>query len=303
MKNFKNKVVVITGAASGLGRELAIAGAELGLNLVLADVQFDELNLLKNKLEESDAKVVVSRCDVSKSEDVKALADTAVKEFGMVNLLFNNAGVSTSGFVWENSLSDWDWLLGVNLWGVIHGIREFVPLMIEFAKRDEFYEGHVINTASIAGLLNTPTMGIYNASKHAIVSISESLYHDLQLIKSRVGCSVLCPFFMPTAIAQADRHRPIHLQNDMPVSVSQRLFQEINEKAVTEGTATPRQVAIKTYDAILNGQFYIYSDTNPLSDIQTRMEDILKERNPSDPYVNLPEVKKFIEVKLRRVIR
>lgn len=300
MKNWSGRVAVITGAASGLGRELAIVGAELDMKLVLADVQIDALNYLKAELEEKGCEVIAMCCDVSKPDDVKALADKAIGKFGRVNLLFNNAGVGTGGFIWENSFSDWEWVLGVNLWGVIHGIHIFTPLMLEFATLDENYEGHIINTASIAGLLNSPTMGVYNASKHAVVSVSESLFHDLQLVKKAVGCSVICPFFMPTGIGQAELNRPEELMNKSIPTVSQRLSQAMTEKSVAAGSATPKQVAIKTFEAICNGSFYIYSDLNPLSDVQTRMEDILKGRNPGDPYASMPQVRKLIEARLRR---
>jgi short-subunit dehydrogenase len=301
MKNFKNKVAIITGAASGLGRELAIVGAELGLKLVLADLQIDALQCLKTELEEKGVEVIVITCDVSKSGDVQALANAAINKFGKVHLLFNNAGVGIGGLIWENSLSDWEWVLGVNLWGVINGIQTFTPLMLEFAEQDESYEAHIINTASIAGLLNSPTMGVYNVSKHAVVSLSESLFHDLQLVKKTVSCSVLCPYFMPTNIDQAHLHRPENLKNKTTLTVSQQLSQTMTERATAAGSATPNQMAVKTFDAILDGSFYIYSDLNPLSEVQSRMEDILEARNPGDPYINMPQVRKFVEAKLRRV--
>jgi NAD(P)-dependent dehydrogenase (short-subunit alcohol dehydrogenase family) len=194
MKNFKDKVAVITGGASGLGREFANAAAGLGMKLILADVQQDALDQAKAELEARGAAVLALRCDVRKSEQVQALADAAMERFGAVHLVFNNAGVGSGGLIWENSEADWEWVLGVNVWGVIHGVRIFTRLMLECAKRDPRYEGHIVNTASMAGLLNAPTMGVYNVSKHAVVSLSESLYHDLQLVEAPIGASVLCPY-------------------------------------------------------------------------------------------------------------
>ncbi|HCE07548.1 MAG TPA: hypothetical protein DEQ40_02895, partial [Oxalobacteraceae bacterium] len=167
MKNFKDKVAVITGAGSGFGREFALIGARLGMKLVLADVQQDALDKVKVELEAQGAQVLAMRCDVRHAEEVQALADATMAKFGAVHLVFNNAGVGAGGLVWENTQADWEWVLGVNLWGVIHGVRIFTPLMLECAKKDAAYEGHIVNTASMAGLLNAPNMGIYNVSKHA----------------------------------------------------------------------------------------------------------------------------------------
>jgi short-subunit dehydrogenase len=191
-------------------------------------------------------------------------------------------------------------VLGGNLWGVINGIKTFTPLMLQWATDDTSYQGHIINTASIAGLINSPMMGLYNVSKHAVVSLSESLYQDLQLVKKAVSCSVLCPYFMPTGIAQSEQHRPNQFINSSSPTNSQRLSQSMTEKAIADGTATPNEVAVKTYEAIRHGQFYIYSDLNPLTNVQTRLTDVIEARNPGDPFAHMPQVRKFMEAKLRR---
>ena len=213
MKQFAGGVAVITGGASGFGKEFAKIGAGLGMKLVLADIQQDALDAAVAEFKAQGVDVVGLRVDVSKVEDVQALADLAIKTFGKVNLLFNNAGVGSGGLIWENTERDWDWVLGVNLHGVIHGVRIFTPLMLEAAKKDPSYEGHIVNTASMAGLLNAPAMGIYNVSKHAVVALSESLYQDLSLVTEQVHCSVLCPYLCRPAlrsrIATARKTSPI----------------------------------------------------------------------------------------------
>jgi len=207
MKNFSQRVAVITGAASGFGREFARTGAQLGMRLVLADVQKEALAETAAELEAQGAEVITQICDVRKGEQVEALGRTAMTSFGAVHLVFNNAGVGAGGLVWESTQADWEWVLGVNLWGVIHGVRVFTPLMLASARQDPAYEGHIVNTASMAGLLNPPTMGVYNVSKHAVVSLTESLYHDLSLVEAPIGASVLCPYFVQTGISQS-HHLP-----------------------------------------------------------------------------------------------
>lgn len=298
MKNFQNKVAVITGGASGFGREFAIIGAKLGMKLVLADVQQDALDKTKAELETKGAEVLAMRCDVRKEEEIQALADATMKRFGAVHLVFNNAGVGSGGLIWENSKADWDWVLGVNLWGVIHGVRIFTPLMLECAKREPGYEGHIVNTASMAGLLNAPNMGIYNVSKHAVVSLSETLYHDLQLVKAPIGASVLCPYFVPTGISQSHRNRPSDVQAGTGPTLSQAVAQAVSDKAVSSGKVTAEEVAARTFDAIKNGQFYVYSHPNALGNVQTRMEDIVMQRNPSDPFEAAPQIRDLLREKL-----
>jgi NAD(P)-dependent dehydrogenase (short-subunit alcohol dehydrogenase family) len=298
VKNFQNRVAVITGGASGFGREFANIGAGLGMKLVLADVQQDALDKAKAELEAQGAQVLAMRCDVRKAEEVQALADASMNRFGAVHLMFNNAGVGSGGLIWENTLADWEWVLGVNLWGVVHGVRIFTPLMLECAKEEPGYEGHIVNTASMAGLLNAPNMGIYNVSKHAVVSLSETLYHDLQLINAPIGASVLCPYFVPTGISHSERNRPGELNDDIAPTASQRAAQAVSEKAVSSGKVTAAQVAERTFDAIRDGRFYIYSHPHALGNVQTRMEDIILQRNPSDPFEAAPHIREMLQAKI-----
>lgn len=291
---------MITGAASGFGREFANLGARLGMKLVLADVQQDALQKAEAELLGQGAQVLAVHCDVSKAEQVQALADATMARFGAVHLLFNNAGVAGGGLIWENSEADWDWVLGVNLFGVIHGVRIFTPLMLECAKRDPSYEGHIVNTASVAGLQNAPTMGIYNVSKNAVVSLTETLYQDLRLVTSAISTSVLCPFFVPTAIHQSERNRPDEMHNETAPTVSQRAAQSFSEKAVISGKISAAQIAEWTFDAVRDDQFYIFSEPASLINARKRMEDILQQRNPYDPYEEVPHIRELLKAKLAK---
>src|SRR5689334_1338123 len=247
MQTFKDKVAVITGAASGFGREFANIGARLGMKLVLADVQQDALEKAREELALQGAEVTALRCDVRHGAEVQALADEAMRAYGAVHLLFNNAGVGAGGLIWENTEADWEWVLGVNLWGVIHGIRIFTPLMLDCARRDPGYEGHIVNTASMAGLLNPPAMGVYNVSKHAVVALSESLYHDLRLVDAPVQASVLCPYFVPTGIGHSEAHRPHDLDKGAALTASQRAARDLVDKAVASGKLSAADVARITF--------------------------------------------------------
>lgn len=299
MKQFENKVAVITGGASGFGKEFARIGAALRMRLVLADVQEDVLDATVAELKSQGAQVIGLRTDVSRAADVQALADAAMTTFGEVNLLFNNAGVGAGGLVWESTERDWDWVLGVNLHGVLHGVRIFTPLMLEAARRDADYRGHIVNTASMAGLLNAPAMGIYNVSKHAVVSLSESLYQDLSLVTDQVHCSLLCPFFVPTGISQSHRNRPSALANAAPPTQSQRVAQAQADKAVQAGKVSAEEVAQRTFDAIRDESFYIYSHPQALGTVRQRMEAIVAQRNPADPFGDKPEVREALVRALR----
>ncbi|MBM3103680.1 SDR family oxidoreductase [Pseudomonas sp. V1] len=299
MNNFNGRVAVITGAASGFGKAFAEMAADLGMKLVLADIQSEALETTVAELRASGA-AVIGRCtDVSQVEQIQALADAAITEFGAVHLLFNNAGVLAGGLVWENSEKDWDWVLGVNVRSVIHGVRIFTPLMLAAAAADPSYEGHIINTASMAGLLNAPTLGAYNLSKHAVESLSESLFHDLSLVCDQVHCSVLCPYFVPTGISSSARNRPEELNNATALTRSQAMAMAQNQKATGAAKVSAEQIAELTFAAIGERRFYIYSHPHAMGSVRERFEAIVEQRNPPDPYAGRPELREQLVAALR----
>ena len=225
--NFKGKTAVLTGAGSGFGLECARIGARLGMNLVLVDVQQDALDQATAEMQALGAEVLAFRLDVSRADQMQAMSEAVFERFGAPHFVFNNAGVGSGGLIWENTVKDWEWVLGVNLWGVIHGV----------------------NTASMAGLLNPPNMGVYNVSKHAVVSFTETLYQDLRLVSDQIGTSVLCPYFVPTGISQSQRNRPAELDTEKP----------------------------------------------------TRMECIVQQTNPADPFAERPDIGRDLKLALRAV--
>jgi NAD(P)-dependent dehydrogenase (short-subunit alcohol dehydrogenase family) len=250
-------------------------------------------------MQAAGAQVLSQLCDVRHAQQVQALADATMQRFGAVHLLFNNAGVGSGGLIWENTEKDWEWVLGVNLMGVVHGVRIFTPLMLECAKREPGYEGHIVNTASMAGLLNAPTMGVYNVSKHAVVSLSESLYQDLKLVDAPIDASVLCPYFVPTGISQSGRNRPDDLENEGEPTASQRAARAMSDKAVGSGKVSAAQVGQMTFDAIRERRFYIYSHPEALGNVERRMKDIVAGRNPGDPYEAVPHVREKLRAMLK----
>ncbi|WP_027015968.1 SDR family oxidoreductase [Comamonas composti] len=298
IKNFKGKTAVLTGAGSGFGLECARIAAQKGMNLVLVDVQQQALDQAEAELKQTGVRVMARRVDVSKAEQMQALADEVQSTFGAPHFVFNNAGVGSGGLVWENSVADWEWVLGVNLWGVIHGVRLFTPMMLQAAKTDPDFEGHIVNTASMAGLLAPPNMGIYNVSKHAVVSLSETLYQDLALVSDQISASVLCPYFVPTGISHSERNRPGALAAQ-PQTASQKIGQAMTDKAVVSGKVTAAEVAQKVFDALVANQFYIYSHPQALGSVQTRMEDVVQGRNPTDPFAHKPELGENLKAALR----
>jgi NAD(P)-dependent dehydrogenase (short-subunit alcohol dehydrogenase family) len=291
---------VITGAASGFGLECSRIAARRGMNVVMADVQADALARAAAEIEGLGAAVLPVRLDVSRSEEVQALADATLRRFGVPHFVFNNAGVAAGGLIWEHTLQDWEWVLGVNLMGVAHGVRVFTPLMLDAAARDPAWQGHIVNTASMAGLLNAPNMGVYNVSKHAVVSMSETLHQDLALVTEQVHAHVLCPYFVPTGIHQSERNRPAEMAAEQPEPTrSQRIAQAMSDKAVTSGKVSAAQVAQFVFDAMDANCFYIYSHPKSLAGVQVRLEDIMTPRNPSDPFAARPEIGAKLRSELR----
>ncbi|NIF82365.1 SDR family oxidoreductase [Comamonas sp. Tr-654] len=296
--NFAGKTAVLTGAGSGFGLECARIGAARGMNLVLVDVQQEALDKAEAELKAAGAKVLARKVDVSDAAQMERLAAEVKETFGAPHFVFNNAGVGAGGLVWENTVADWQWVLGVNVWGVIHGVRLFTPMMLEAAKADPAFEGHIVNTASMAGLLAPPNTGIYNVSKHAVVSLTETLYQDLALVSDQVSASLLCPFFVPTGIAHSERNRPQGLEAQ-PLTASQKIGQAMTDKAVGSGKVTAAEMAQKVFDAIASGQFYIYSHPQALGSVQVRLEDVVQGRNPTDPYAHKPELGESLKAALR----
>ncbi len=301
MNDFKGKTAVITGAASGFGLETSRIAARLGMHIVMADVQADALELSSAEVAGLGAQVLPYRLDVSNPAEVDALAAATQARFGAPHLVFNNAGVGgTGGLVWEASVKDWQWVLGVNVWGVVNGLRAFTPMMLAAAQADPGYQGHIVNTASMAGMLSLPNMGLYNASKHAVVTISETLYQDLALVTDQVHAHVLCPFFVPTAIHLSHRNRPGELSDHHArPTPSQLIARAMSQKAVTSGKVSAAAVAQMVMDAVAANRFYVFSHPRSLGTVQQRMEDIVQLRNPSDPFKDRPEVGAELRAALR----
>ncbi|KQR87145.1 hypothetical protein ASG35_23770 [Burkholderia sp. Leaf177] len=286
MDQFDGKVAVITGAGSGFGREFALKGAALGMKLVLADIDVKGLADTVEMARSLGAEALGVPTDVSDANQVDALARATMDTYGAVHLLFNNAGVGAGGFVWENSANDWAWVFGVNVMGVANGVRAFTPLML--AQNEP---AHIVNTASVAGLLSAPAMGVYNASKHAVVALTETLYHDLKIAGAPVDCSLLCPAFVPTGIAQAERARPDELRNEAPMTTSQQMAVKQLTKAVEGGKLSAKDVAEITFDAVRERRFYVLTHPKILASVQLRFDDVAQMRNPTDPLSLKPEVR------------
>lgn len=274
MQDLQGKVAVVTGAASGIGRAIAERFAEEGMKIVLADVEEGPLKAAEAEMKLEGADVLAVKTDVSKCDEVEALAQATVKAYRTAHILVNNAGVGMPGAAWEISQKDWEWVLGVNLWGVIHGIRAFVPIMLEHGE-----PGHIINTASIAGLTSGGGMSPYNVSKHGVVTLSECLHHDLRAKDSLIQVSVLCPGWVDTRINESDRNRPIGPVADDDLDDGGRMVQKMIGTAL-KGGLPPREVAELVLRAVIENKFYILPHPHWKNMIEGRMRDILEERTP-----------------------
>ncbi|MCB0088877.1 MAG: SDR family NAD(P)-dependent oxidoreductase [Caldilineaceae bacterium] len=278
MKEFRGKVAVITGAASGIGFALAERCAQEGMKVVLADVEEPALRTAEERLRATGATTLGVVTDVSKETEVEKLAQTTLQTFGGVHLLCNNAGVSAGTTVWQSSLADWQWVLGVNLWGVIYGIRMFVPIMLA-----QESESHIVNTVSLAGMVSLPGMASYKVSKQGVITLSETLYHELKKQTAKVGVSVLFPGGVRTRLIDSARNRPTDLQNDPSLDTQtpeEKKRREARRQRKREQGLEPAVVAHCLFDALRAGKFYIFVQPEQKSEAQLRMDDILQEQNP-----------------------
>lgn len=277
MKDFNGKTAVITGGASGIGRAMGELFLARGMNVVLGDIERNALDATVAALAAGGGRCIGVVTDVSKADDVQRLADAALREFGAIHIACNNAGVFAGGLLWEESLADYQWQLGVNVWGVIHGIRTFIPIM---AKQDS--ECHIVNTASMAAVTAMPYSGIYHMTKHAVLALSESLYHELAFHTPNVKVSVLCPEAINTGIAASERNRPdaYRRAGDIVESDARSMVAQALSDSVAAGLG-PQVMAQRVFDAIVEGRFYILSDDAWRTAAHTRLDDVRLGRNPT----------------------
>lgn len=278
LTEFEGKVAVVTGAASGIGKAMCTRFAQEGMNVVLADVENDALREAGRDIEKHGVEVLTVRTDVAQPDQVSALAESTIDRFGKVHVVCNNAGVFAGGRTWDAIGTDWEWVLGVNVMGVLHGIRAFVPILLE-----QNEPGHVVNTCSMAGLINMPLSGVYNVSKHAALSLTETLYHELQTVETPVGVSALCPELIRTGIGRSERNRPTHLKRgDDEGNVEQDMVEAAIKASVDTGL-DPSAMAERVLEGIKTDTFYLLAEEGGSWDraCQTRLDDIRERRNPT----------------------
>lgn len=278
LKEFRGKVAVVTGAASGIGKAMCERFAREGMRVVMADVEQERLKHAASELEGRGTEVLAVRTDVSRADDLSHLRDETLERFGAVHVLCNNAGVFAGGLCWDAISTDWEWVMGVNVYGILHGIRAFVPHMLE-----QNQPGHVVNTCSMAGLINMPLSGAYSVSKHAALSLTETLYHELRMKQSPVGVSALCPELIRTRIGHSERNRPAHLKRPEGSGTPEQALVEQAIKSSTEGGVDPSLMADRVFDGIRDDRFYLLAEEGTSWDraCQTRLEDIRLRRNPT----------------------
>ena len=276
MREFKDKVAVITGAAEGIGKAIATEAARRGMKLVLADINAKGLEQTAAEFVAGGTEVLAQRTDVSDDAQVEALAEAAYARFGAVHLLVNNAGVAVAKTAWETTRKDWDWVMGVNFYGVTNGLHAFVPRMLAGGE-----EGHIVNVASIAGMLSVPGMAAYNASKFAVVTVSEGMFHDLALRHAKLGVSVLCPGWVKTRIAEAERHRAPDERTNLAQLDPATLKTGLAVRQAVDAGIAPAAVAEMVFQAVEEGRFYILTHPHTRGGIKIRMEDILQDRAPT----------------------
>jgi NAD(P)-dependent dehydrogenase (short-subunit alcohol dehydrogenase family) len=276
MEELSDRVAVVTGAASGIGAALVDELVAEGMKVVMADIETDALDAAVARVRGDGGDVVGVRCDVSERDQVEALAASAVERYGAVHLVANNAGVAIGGPSWEISRADWEWVLGVDLWGVIHGVSVFTPLIIEAGG------GHIVNTASMAGLTSTPFMAPYNVAKHGVVTLSETLFTELSLTHPEVGVTVVCPGWVRTGINRSERNRPggeVEPEAADEAADDRLALRGLVDDLIGQGLE-PSDVARRIVAAVRSGTFWVLTHTEWSAMVARRTDNILAGRAP-----------------------